>query len=143
MAPRLSELLERIRPAGTPGAPSEGERQRRDARRADEIAKVTAVLAALEAEADAVVAEAVQEADRLHSDASRHVQEIAARLPDRIAVAEAEAARLREDLDQIEVEKLRDDAAESIAHLRERADVEIPRLVDEIVEVVWSARSAP
>jgi hypothetical protein len=42
MVLRLSELLERIRPAGTPGAPTEGELQRRDDRRAAEIKNITA-----------------------------------------------------------------------------------------------------
>jgi vacuolar-type H+-ATPase subunit H len=141
MAARLSELLERIRPAGTPGAPSEGELQRRDARRADEIATLTALLASFEAEADAVVAEAVREADQLRSEGQRQARELVARLPNRIAVAEAEAARSHERLDQLEAEQLGDEAAQSIARLQARAAGEIPQLVDDIIDVIWSVRS--
>lgn len=138
MAPRLSEILERIRPAGAPGAPTEGEFQHRLDRRADEIATLTAVLASFEAEADAVVARARAEADRLRSEAQRRVHEIAASLPDRVAVAEARAAHLLEERDQVEHERIRSEAAATISNLQARAEVQIPALVEEAMAMIWS-----
>ena len=61
----LRELLERIRPAGTPGAPSEGDRQRQREDRAAEVADITTVLAEFEAEADAIGTAAESDAHRL------------------------------------------------------------------------------
>ena len=138
MAPRLSELLERIRPAGAPGAPTEGELQHRLDRRADEIATLTTVLASFEAEADAVVARARAEADRLRSEAQRRVHEIAASLPDRVAVAEARAAQLLEERDQVEHERIRSEAVATISTLQTRAEVQIPALVEEAMAMIWS-----
>ncbi len=138
MAPRLSELLERIRPAGTPGAPTEGELQRRDARRAEETASVIEIVAGFEAEAEAAVAEARGIADRLLDDAHRRARMITGRLPDHLAVAEAEASQTREHRDEAETELLRAESDRAISTLRDRAEVELPRLVDEMIEVIWS-----
>jgi hypothetical protein len=49
MVPRLSELLERIRPTGAPGAPTEGEGQRHREQQAREVAALTDVLRSFEA----------------------------------------------------------------------------------------------
>ena len=138
MVSRLSELLERIRPAGAPGAPTEGEFQHRPDRRAQEIATLAAVLASFEAEADGVVATARAEADRLRSEAQRRVHEIAGSLPDRVAVAEARAAQLLEERDQVEHERIRSEAVATISTLQTRAEVQIPALVEEAMAMIWS-----
>lgn len=138
MASRLSELLERIRPAGAPGAPTEGELQQRLDRSADEIATLTTVLASFQAEADAVVEAARAETDRLRSEAQRRVHEIAAALPDRVAVAEARAAHVLEERDDVEHERIRSEAAATISTCQARAEVQIPALVDEAMAVIWS-----
>lgn len=138
MVPRLSELLERIRPAGTPGAPTEGELQRRDARRAEETASVTEIVAGFEAEAEAVIVEARAITDRLLGDARHRARGIAGRLPDHLAEAEAEASQTRGHRDEAETEHVRAEADRAISTLRDRAEVEIPRLVDETIEVIWS-----
>ena len=138
MVLRLSELLERIRPAGAPGAPTEGELQRRHDHRAGEIASITAILASYEAEADALVASAQAEADHLRSEGQRRAHELRRELSDRVAVAEAGAAQIHEEQHREETTRLRSEAAQTIAHLHDRADIEIPGLVDEVIGVIWS-----
>jgi vacuolar-type H+-ATPase subunit H len=138
MALRLSELLERIRPAGAPGALTEGERQRDRDHRAREIAPITIVLASFEAEADALVRTALAEADRLRSEGRRRAHEIRAEVPDRIAVAEASAAQTYEEYGRDEMTRLRSQAAQTIAQLHDRSEIEIPGVVAEVIEVIWS-----
>jgi hypothetical protein len=136
--PRLSELLERIRPAGTPGAPSEGEVRRRDQRRAGEIASIALLLASWEGEADAVVAAGRADADRLLADGRRRADQIDSRLPDHVAHAEADAAHASARQDEVEVERLRRATADTISELRARADARLPGMVEEVTEVIWS-----
>ena len=138
MVLRLSELLERIRPAGAPGAPTEGELQRSRDQSASEIASITAILASFEAEADAVVASAQAEADHLRSAGQRRAHELLLGLSDRVAVAEAQAAQIHEERHRDETTRLRSEAAQTIARLHDRADIEIPGLVDEVIGVIWS-----
>ena len=138
MATRLGEILERIRPAGAPGAPTEGEFQKRHDRSADEIAAIAAVLAAFEAEADAVVDEARAEAKRLHAQAERRVHEITSALPDRVAVAESRAAHRHEEADRAQIDRVRNEAAETIADLQARAAARTPMLVQEAMAAIWS-----
>lgn len=138
MVQRLSELLERIRPAGTPGAPTEGELQRRDDRRAAEIETITAILTSFETEADAIIATARTEADQIRSRGYNRAHETAAAVPDGMAVAEAEAAHLIGQRDRVETEQLRSQTELTISQLRAEADTRTPLLVDEIMEVIWS-----
>lgn len=138
MVLRLSELLERIRPAGAPGAPTEGELERSRDQRANEIASITAILASYEAEADALVASAQAEADHFRSAGRRRAHELRLGLSDRVTVAEAQAAQIHEERHRDETTQLRSEAAQTIAHLHDRAGIEIPGLVDEVIEVIWS-----
>jgi len=138
MVLRLSELLERIRPAGTPGAPTEGEVQRRDDRRAAEIAEITTILASFETEADAIISDAQSAAHEIRSGGHRIARETAAALPDRRAVAEAEAAHLLEERDRVEAEQLRSQTERTISELRANAEARTPLLVEEVMEVIWS-----
>jgi len=134
----LSELLERIRPAGAPGAPTEGELQRRRDHRAGEIAPITAILASFEADAEALVTSAQAEADHLRSEGRRRTDEIRLGLADRVALAEAQAAQIFEERHGDDTARLRGEAAQAIDHLNERADAEIPGLVDEVIGLIWS-----
>ena len=86
---RLSELLERIRPAGAPGAAAEGDDQHRRNILAAEIADIERALAAFEHEADQLVATAREEAEQLRRDGDRRADQIRAGLADRVAVAQA------------------------------------------------------
>lgn len=138
MPTRLSELLERIRPAGAPGAPSEGELQQHLDRRAGEIAAITDLLDGFEAEAGAVADEARARAERLEAQSERRVREIVSGLPDRVAVAEARAARHLEEADRAEIQGIGSAADATIAHLRARGEDRIPQLVDEAIATIWS-----
>jgi hypothetical protein len=138
MVLRLSELLERIRPAGTPGAPTEGELQQRNDRRADEIATLAAILTSFETEADLLVATARTEADQVRSRGHSRAHETTAAVPDRMAVAEAEAAHLLEQRDRVETEQLQSQTELTISQLRVKAEARTPLCVEEIMEVIWS-----
>jgi hypothetical protein len=138
MVLRLSELLERIRPAGTPGAPTEGELQQRNDRRGDEIEAITAILTSFEAEADLLVATARTEADQVRSRGHSRAHETTAAVPDRMAVAEAEAAHLLEQRDRVETEQLQSQTELTISQLRVQAEARTPLLVEETMEVIWS-----
>jgi hypothetical protein len=143
MVLRLSELLERIRPAGTPGAPTEGELQHRGDRRAAEIAAITAILTSFETEADLLVATARTEADQVRSRGHSRVRGTAAAVPDRMAVAEAESAHLLERRDRVETEQLHSQTELAISQLRVQAEARTPFLVAEIMEVIWSQLLPP
>lgn len=138
MALRLSEFLERIRPTGAPGAPSEGELQHRHDRQAAEIGAVTTVLATFEADADSVIARARTEADGIRTRAQRRVHEVASNLPDHLAVAEARAAHNHANREHGQVERIRHESARAISDLQARADDQIPGLVDHAMALIWS-----
>ena len=135
---RLTELLERLRPAGTPGAPTEGEQQHRHEQQAREVAAVRDMLREYEAAAQEIVAAGSAEADRLRHDGERRAHLIRAQLPDRIAIARAEAARPHDDDGETEVDHARHDAEHEIAQLDADALTRIPELTDAVVATVWS-----
>jgi vacuolar-type H+-ATPase subunit H len=138
MAPRLSDLLERIRPAGAPGAATEtSTRRERDA--ADEIADVAAVLADAEHDAGALVAQARSEATALVDEAHRRAGRIRAGMHGRAA---AEAARLATELDtedRAERDRLTAVADAEIARLRADAERRGEPLVRHALGAVWAA----
>lgn len=140
---RLSELLERIRPAGTPGAPTDGEVQRREDRRAAEIETITAILSSFETEADTIIATARNRADQVRSEGHSSALETAASVPDRMAMAEAESARVLEQRDRVETELLRSQTELTISQLRAQAQARTPLLVEEVMELIWSQLLPP
>ena len=138
MPARLSELLERIRPTGAPGAPSEGERERLEIGRTEEVAAIAAVLSAFEQEADALIAAANDQATRLHNDAERRAHEIRNGLPDQVAAAETaetEVANTQTTHDQQAVQAA---SAEVIAVIQGRSNALISRLEKATMEAIWS-----
>jgi len=135
---RLSELLERIRPAGTPGAPGEGEQQRERFDRSRETAEIAVALAAFEAEADAVIAAARMTATELGSDAERRAREIRSAVPGRIATVEASAAQSHEERDQAERTELADQTEAELVRLESRAAPLIPPLVAAATDAIWA-----
>jgi vacuolar-type H+-ATPase subunit H len=133
---RLSELLERIRPAGAPGAAAEGDEQHRRHILDAEVADIARVLAAFEQEADQLVADARKEADQLHQEGDRRAEQIRAGLADRVAVAQAAAIERQQtdsEHDSI-VESTRRDAE----RLRADAAARLPELVDTVLRSIWS-----
>ena len=141
MPPRLSELLERIRPAGAPGASTEGERVALRVRREDEVASIVAILTEFEADADATIAAARRDAEHIVSDGQRRAREILARTGDRVATVRADTERRYVDTDNSD-EIIRA-SSERIAALRARADDEIPGLVAQVVTSIWTAFIPP
>jgi hypothetical protein len=135
---RLSELLERIRPAGSPGAPTEGERQRRRDDRATEIADLARLLASFADESAARVEAAQEEAARLRRSGQTRAAEVHAGLSGRVAVAVARVTEHHQDLDRNDEARIRQEADREIARLHARADAEIPHLVDRTMQVIWS-----
>ena len=134
MTVRLSELLERIRPAGAPGAPADARPQRERAA-LDEIAEIAALLVDFEAEADAVVAEAHEHAATIRAGAKRTAQEIRAGTPDRVAAARAGWTAADEARTDTIAEQIAVDAGAEVAALWEQADID--RVVDEAVASLW------
>lgn len=138
----LSELLDRIRPTGAPGAPSEGEGQRDRDHREAELSSITALLVEFEAEADAVIAAARTEGDRARSRGRTRAAEIRAAQPGRVAQAQAIAEDRYEakesDLGDVRVETQRE-----LAHLAGEAQDGIDRLVDRAIELIVTGLTVP
>lgn len=133
---RLSELLERIRPAGSPGAAAEGEEQHRRSILDAEIADIALTLAGFEQEAERIVATARQEAEQLRRDGERRAELTRAELADRLAVARAAATepdRVLAEHDAV-LEATRQDAD----RLHRVAEERVPPLVETIVGSIWS-----
>jgi vacuolar-type H+-ATPase subunit H len=138
MVLRLSELLERIRPAGTPGASSRGDDDGARAS-ADEIRKIAEALASFEAEADRQISEASDRASEIRQDAEREASHMLAGLPDRVATARASASQLPEQECEDELARIVDQTSRDLELLDARAASEMPRLVEAAMAVIWSA----
>ena len=133
---RLSDLLDRLRPAGAPGAPAEGE-SRRDEALTDEIAALAAELVELNAEADKIVARAHREADQIIGDGERRARRLRGELADRVAAAsnapvEDEGYEVDERL-----AKLADETQRTIAAHRSALDARSDALVATAVDMIW------
>ena len=133
---RLSELLERIRPAGAPGAAAASDEQRRHDLLAAELTEIMLALAEFEREAEQIVDAAQEEAEQLRSDGERRAARIRAGLADRVAVARAEGTEQKE-IDE-EHDAIVDATRRDIDQLRRRAEQRLPALSDTIVESIWS-----
>ncbi|MGA7759374.1 MAG: hypothetical protein WCA90_06035 [Ilumatobacteraceae bacterium] len=134
---RLSELLERIRPAGAPGAAAEGDEQHRRNILHAEIAEVARVLDDFEREADQLVVTSRHEAEQIRRDGERRAEQIRASLADRLAVARAAGTESRDSDAEHEaiVETTRRDAE----RLRLDAGTRIPALAGTIAGSIWAA----
>ena len=135
----IRELLERIRPAGTPGPPAEGERRRRSDARSAEIAEVVALLAEFEAEADAIVDAAETAGRRVQAEARARAARIAASTPDRVATAGAEVAARDEQGRDAEAATIRAQADQDAERLIERSKTTIPDVVGLAVQMIWDS----
>lgn len=139
MPQTLSELLERIRPAGTPGAPSEGEGDREQNDQDREIGPVVRALAMYEAEANQIIAAAHDRAAQIRTDGALRSERIQAGLPTRIADAQTAADRHRRDEAEEDRARLASDAAGEVARLDSVATERIDALVERAVALIWSA----
>ena len=136
MASRLTELLDRIRPAGTPGAPSDPV-PRHEQAVAAELAGLATVLAGFDAEVDDILADARAEAERLRVEAERRAQQLRGDLPDRIAVAEATALDSTPEHDDPDGERFERECDEQVRRIRARASALAPELVERAIAVIW------
>jgi hypothetical protein len=135
---RLSDLLERVRPAGAPGASAEGEtRHAQDIAQRD-LAEIARALAEFAKEADELVAAARSEVVETKSEAGRCVQQIRAGRADRLAQASAAVTEPSAGSDDDDPSHILDASRAEAEHERTRAKQQIPRLVDAAVEVIWS-----
>jgi hypothetical protein len=136
MALRLSELLERIRPAGAPGVASDGEQQT-DRLTIEETVEVARLLGEYAAEADLEISRAREHAQQLRQEADRQSQRDRADLPDRLAAAriggESPLARQRD----IELARLADQTAHELDRLDAQAALEMPKLVEAAIGLIW------
>ncbi len=133
---RLSELLERIRPAGAPGAAAEGDEQHRRSILGAEVADVARVLAAFEREADQLLATAREEAEQIRRDGDRRAEQIRSGLADRVAVAQATGTE-RQQTDA-EHDAIVASARRDAQRVRADAAARLPALVDTVVGSIWS-----
>lgn len=136
MALTLSELLERIRPVGSPGAPADGERSRLERDRARELAGVTELLAAFERDAAAVVSAAEDRAHRSVAAARDGARGAMADMSERAAVAGAAIVAAGERDEEAGIRDVRDDAAREVERIVARADERIPAIVAAAMEVI-------
>ena len=139
MVLRLSELLERIRPSGAPGASSEGEQQHHLEDLNRETIDVAPVLAGFEAEVEAVLAAAHEEAERVRQNGEQQARHIQLGLSDRIAVARSAAARQHDQVGLEELARITRDSTAEVARLQATAIAQAPRLVDAAMETIWSS----
>lgn len=134
----LRDLLERIRPAGAPGAPADGARPADHARSA-ELAEVRALLEELDAAADAIVDAGRRRADELEREALAEARSIRAALPDRIArIAESDTGSA-DDLARSELDRLAGETARSIEQRRLAVETHGDEIVRAALDVIWSA----
>ncbi len=133
---RLTELLERIRPAGVPGAAAEG-RPPVDRAAVDELAALTRVLAGFEAEADEIVSRGRRRAEGLRLDADRREQRLGAELPERLAVARAEVERDHERRGAAEAARLAEAARREADERRRTAAARVDDVVTAAVDRIW------
>lgn len=140
MVVRLSELLERIRPAGTPGAA--GESAGRQATE-EEIVPLVAVLRDFDEEADRVRDEAHRRADEALADAERRARRVRGELTDRVAIAGGESAKPVDSRGEDECRRVSAEARDTIERRRRRADAVRAEWVDRIVTAIWSAVDEP
>ena len=138
MPARLSELLERIRPAGTPGAPSEGEQQRLQFDHDHEIAEIVRILVEFEKEADAIVAAANDQAASLAGDAERQARQIRSGLPDQLAKAQVAVTHAHDERGTAEQRSIEAEKASAVLELNARAATLIPELQDAAMNIIWS-----
>lgn len=141
MASRLSELLERIRPAGTPGS-ADDRVTRRAAGAAEELAPLRAALEAAEAEADEVVTAAEHTAASARAEAEERARSLRDDTPDRAAREAARAAAAFDAPDPALAELARQ-ASRDVEALEAHSGALADRHAREVVDELWSLLDTP
>ena len=135
---RLNDLLDRVRPAGAPGASAEGETQHAEDVAQRELAEVAVALAQVAVEAEEIVAAARADVAEIEQDANRRAQQIRAGRADRLARASASMPELSVGDGDDDPQRILDASRAEAERERARAKQEIPRLVVAAVDVIWS-----
>ncbi len=135
---RLSELLERIRPAGAPGAAGEGEQQRRRENRDRELAEIVAALQHPERAAADSVVQAQQSAERLHADANRSIAKLRVELPQQLAVQRTIVSSTDDTALDDEHRRILGQGRDEAARITQQAAAGTPTLVSVALDSIWS-----
>ncbi|MGZ4494448.1 MAG: hypothetical protein ACXVWU_07105 [Nocardioides sp.] len=138
--PRPRDILQRFRPAGTPGAASAaGVPADRVAEAAAELEPVVASLADTQAEAARIRSDARREAQRLRQEAAEQAHELVASAHRRAEAERAEAVLATTRHAEEETAAARAAAALEAEDARRRATERLPGYVDRAVELVRAA----
>jgi hypothetical protein len=137
----LRELLERIRPAGSPGAASEAV-ARQELAALDEIAHIAQVVASYERQADEIVAQAHRQAGELRAEAERTAGRIRSGLPDRLAMATRPGPLPYVEDRETEQADIAEHARREIERRRAGAQAGAEALVARVIEAMWATTPA-
>ncbi len=135
---RLSELLERIRPAGAPGAAGESEQQRRSENRDRELAGVVAALQRPERAAADTIDQAQRSAEGLHAEANHTIAKLRAELPEQLAVQRATVSSTDNASLDDEQRRILGHAAHEADRITQQAAAGTPKLVAVALDSIWS-----
>jgi hypothetical protein len=134
---RLVDLLDRIRPAGAPGALVEEGTLRSEQAVELEVAELRRRLLEIDAEAAELVDAARRDAAEIVAEGARVARQRRAELADRVAVAGGQDAAAEDERAEQELARLRDDTERAVATLRDAFDAHAAELVDAAVAVIW------
>jgi hypothetical protein len=135
---RLSELLERIRPAGAPGAASEGEQQLRRENREKELADLIAALHHPEQAAADLLADTQQQVELLQTETSRSIAKQRADLPEQLAVQRTVTSGTADANLDDECDRILRQASEEADRINQQAAAGTPSLVTAALDSIWT-----
>jgi len=141
--PRSRDILQRFRPAGTPGAASgTGVPADRLAEATAELEPVIALLAATQDEARSIHSEAVRDAEQRRQQATERAGALVASAHRQAAAERAEAAlRVSRDVEAETAARLAE-ADRAAAVVRERCAERLPALLDRVLTATRAALAA-
>ncbi len=140
---RLSELLERIRPAGAPGAAGEGEQQLRRENREQELANLIDALHHPERIAADLVADAQKHVELLQTETRQTIAKQRADLPEQLAVQQTATFETADaDLDD-ECDRILRLARDEADRITQQATAGIPSLATAALESIWTTVLTP
>lgn len=141
--PSVREFLERLRPSGTPGAPSAaGVPVDRVAEVAAELEPVFDALDAVQTEAERTRQQAAEEAKRIREDGHERARAISADATQKAGAERASAAAAVEARRETVVHAILDTARTRAADIARSADERMPAFADEAQRQAWTRLSA-
>lgn len=141
--PSVREFLERLRPSGTPGAPSAaGVPVDRVAEVAAELQPVFDALDSVQADAERIRQQAAEQAKRLREDGNERAQSIAADATQRASAERAAAAAAVEARREMVVHGILDTAHLRADDIARSAEERMPAFAGEVQREAWNRLSA-